>query len=100
MAAKRPPFLENLSGEGLEPSRLPTRPSNVRVYQFRHPDALAWFQFQASYQLKKTQGNKVGQLGKKLQSNSLCMAWLLGQVCVNQSAQNGAKMRKIYLLAT
>ena len=27
-----------VSGEGLEPSRLPTRPSNVRVYQFRHPD--------------------------------------------------------------
>src|SRR5437870_896137 len=27
-----------MSGEGLEPSRLPTRPSNVRVYQFRHPD--------------------------------------------------------------
>src|SRR6516162_4230982 len=26
-----------VSEEGLEPSRLPTRPSNVRVYQFRHP---------------------------------------------------------------
>jgi hypothetical protein len=30
--------VKNLSGEGLEPSWLPTRPSNVRVYQFRHPD--------------------------------------------------------------
>ena len=27
-----------VSGEGIEPSRLPTRPLNVRVYQFRHPD--------------------------------------------------------------
>lgn len=26
-------------GEGLEPSRLRIRPSNVRVYQFHHPRA-------------------------------------------------------------
>src|SRR5271163_1678814 len=34
------PAERKLSGEGLEPSRLPTRPSNVRVYQFRHPDKI------------------------------------------------------------
>jgi hypothetical protein len=35
-----------VSGEGLEPSWLPTRPSNVRVYQFRHPDADERFRVQ------------------------------------------------------
>lgn len=31
-------FFESLvRGEGLEPSRLRIRPSNVRVYQFHHP---------------------------------------------------------------
>jgi hypothetical protein len=32
-----------VSETGLEPVRLPTRPSNVRVCQFRHSDTIKFF---------------------------------------------------------